>query len=238
MEHVMDLEFRGQWASPTVCNWIERDEKNKLLVVEIPTGRERPSALRVPDCVIETKGLNLDLVTVIVVNPTLKDIVVHPGQKVALIKKAEVVSPEQEANPLPIDPSTFFGGNSPVPKSCKARLWDKLGAQACVFSLNDWDVGEAKGVKYHIRLSNPRPFRERSRHIPLAEMAEIRRHLQELMDHRIIIESKSPYASRIVIVWKKNGQLRMRIDYRTLNTWPIIDQYTVPQLQEALDCFS
>ncbi|KYO42742.1 hypothetical protein Y1Q_0023049 [Alligator mississippiensis] len=97
---------------------------------------------------------------------------------------------------------------------------------------------EAKGVKYHIRLSNPRPFRERSRHIPLAEMAEIRRHLQELMDHRIIIESKSPYASRIVIVWKKNGQLRMRIDYRTLNTWPIIDQYTVPQLQEALDCFS
>lgn len=95
---------------------------------------------------------------------------------------------------------------------------------------------EDKGVEHQICLSDLQPSHERSCHIPLAKMGEVRHHLQELIDHKIITESKSPYASPIIIMQKKNGNLRMCIDYRSLNARIIVDQYTVLQVQEALDC--
>lgn len=67
-------------------------------------------------------------------------------------------------------------------------------------------------------------------------MGEIWRHLQELLKHGIITESKSPYSLPIVITRKKNGKLCMCIDYQVLNTRTIVDQYVVPRVQEVLDC--
>ena len=96
----------------------------------------------------------------------------------------------------------------------------------------------AKGVEHHIRLSDNTPFRERSRRIAPADLDDLRRHLQGLLAAGIIKESRSPYASPIVLARKKNGQLRMCIDYRTLNRRTIPDQYTVPRIDDALDCLS
>lgn len=103
---------------------------------------------------------------------------------------------------------------------------------------HEWDVGLAKGVEHHIRLSDPRPFRERSRRLAPADIDDVRRHLQELLKAGIIKESRSPYASPIVIARKKNGSIRMCNDYRTLNSRTITDQYTTPHIDEALDCLS
>lgn len=51
--------------------------------------------------------------------------------------------------------------------------------------------------------------------------------------------SKNPEAHMpIVIVQKKNGGLRMCIDYRMLNRRTVPDQYTTPRIDEALDCLS
>ncbi|KYO42281.1 hypothetical protein Y1Q_0022152 [Alligator mississippiensis] len=66
-------------------------------------------------------------------------------------------------------------------------------------------------------------------------MGEVRHHLHELFNHKIITESNSPYTSPIVIMRKKNGSLWMCIDYRVLNALTVVDQYTGPQVQEALD---
>ena len=52
----------------------------------------------------------------------------------------------------------------------------------------------------------------------------------------MVTESKSQYASPIVIVRKKNGTMRLCVDYRTLNSRTLLDQYTVPVVQDALDC--
>ncbi|KYO19073.1 RNA-directed DNA polymerase-like protein [Alligator mississippiensis] len=67
-------------------------------------------------------------------------------------------------------------------------------------------------------------------------MEDVRRHLQELLDHGIISETRSPYASPIVVVRKKSGKIRMCIDYRTFNSRTTVDLYTVPRVQDALDC--
>lgn len=37
---------------------------------------------------------------------------------------------------------------------------------------------------------------------------------------------------------KKNGSVRMCIDYSTLNSKTIPDQYTTPHIDDALDCLS
>ncbi len=70
-------------------------------------------------------------------------------------------------------------------------------------------MGLAKDVKHHIRLSSSKPFRERSRRIAPADIDDVRRHLKDLLATGIIKESRSPYASPIVIVRKKSGAIRM-----------------------------
>lgn len=53
-----------------------------------------------------------------------------------------------------------------------------------MFSLHEWDVGLARDVKHHIRLTDPRPFRERSRR--LADIDDVRNNLKELLQAGII----------------------------------------------------
>ncbi|KAL6491310.1 hypothetical protein MHYP_G00016550 [Metynnis hypsauchen] len=137
-----------------------------------------------------------------------------------------------------IDPELFNFGDSPIPPEWKKRLSQKLSERTQVFSVEDWDVGLAKDFEHHIRLTDPRPFRERSRRIAPADIDNVRRHLQELLAAGIIKESRSPYASPIVIARKKNGKIRMCIDYHTVNARTIPDQYTVPRIDEALDCLA
>lgn len=50
-----------------------------------------------------------------------------------------------------------------------------------MFSLSEWDVGLAKGVEHHIRMSDSRPFHERSRRLAPADIDDVRRHIQDLL---------------------------------------------------------
>lgn len=106
------------------------------------------------------------------------------------------------------------------------------------FSLHEWDVGLAKGVEHQIRLSDTCPFRERSHWLTPADIDDVRRHIQELMATGVVKESRSPYASPIVIARKKNGSVPICVDYRTLNKRTVPDQYTMPRIEDALKCLS
>ena len=57
----------------------------------------------------------------------------------------------------------------------------------------------------------------------------------ELIDHGFIRPSKSPYGSPILFVKKKDGSLRMCIDYRALNKITIKNKYPLPRIDELLD---
>lgn len=75
-----------------------------------------------------------------------------------------------------------------------------------MFSLEEWDVGRAKGVKHNIRLSDSRPFMERSRRVAPADIDDVRRHLKDLLAAGIITESRSPNATPVVIARKKKKE--------------------------------
>ena len=67
---------------------------------------------------------------------------------------------------------------------------------------------------------------------------EVKAHIKELLSANIIRPSHSPFASNIVLVRKKDGKLRMCVDFRQLNKRTIKDSYALPRIEELLDSLS
>src|SRR3954471_19418648 len=63
----------------------------------------------------------------------------------------------------------------------------------------------------------------------------LKKTLQELLDLRFIQPSKSPYGAPILFVKKKDGSLRMCVDYCVLNKLTIKNQYPLPHIDEIFD---
>ena len=64
---------------------------------------------------------------------------------------------------------------------------------------------------------------------------DVRAHIQEILDISAIQKSHSPWASAVILVWKKDGSLRFCIDLRKLNNWTIKDAYLLPHIDKTLD---
>lgn len=99
----------------------------------------------------------------------------------------------------------------------RALLKDLLDKNADVFSQHPMDYGHTTTVHHEIPLVDPRPFRLPYRKIPPSQWQDVRRLLMEMETAGVIRPSKSPYASPVVVVTKKDGSLRLCIDYRKLN---------------------
>lgn len=210
----------------------------EVLILELPTV-PLPCGVLPQPIVIPASAVDTSEFCVVVQNESMKEVTMPVGTVVGhLYVTDSVVVPPTQYTHIDLDPELIQFGDSPVPEHWKDRLRAQLSKRAQVFSLHDWDVGLAQGVEHHIRLKDDRPFRERSRRLAPADIEDVRRHLQELLAAGIIKESRSPYASPIVIARKKNGSVRMCIDYRTLNNRTIPDQYTTPRIDDALDCLA
>ena len=104
-----------------------------------------------------------------------------------------------------------------------------------IFSKGDEDIGFCNLVKHRIDLVDPTPFKQRYRTIPPSMFDEVREHLQKLLACGIIKKSHSPYASNIVLVRKKSGELRLCVDFRQLNNLTKKDSYALPRIDDILN---
>ena len=104
-----------------------------------------------------------------------------------------------------------------------------------IFSQHNLDLGCATKVKHHIHLTSDVLFKECHRRIPYSMYEEVRAHLKEMQDLKVIRKSESLYASGVVLVCKKNGYLRFRIDLRRLNAMTVRDSHSLPRIEETLD---
>ena len=73
------------------------------------------------------------------------------------------------------------------------------------------------------------------RRLPYALRAELEEEMNKLMDIGCIEPSTSPHASPLVLVRKKNGGLRVCIDYRNVNKDTVPDKYPMPRIDELVD---
>eukprot|EP00253_Pinus_taeda_P018413 PITA_18413 len=67
------------------------------------------------------------------------------------------------------------------------------------------------------------------------ELTELKMQLQELLDKNYIRPSVSPWGAPVLFVKKKDGTLRMCIDYRQLNKLTIKNKYPLPRINELFD---
>ena len=67
---------------------------------------------------------------------------------------------------------------------------------------------------------------------------EVKVHIQEMLDVGAIRPSNSPQASAVVLVWKKDGKLQFCIDRQKLNARTVKDAYSLPRIDEMLDCLN
>ncbi|KAF5477291.1 hypothetical protein F2P56_003941, partial [Juglans regia] len=68
-----------------------------------------------------------------------------------------------------------------------------------------------------------------------AELKELKTQLQELVDKGFIQPSSSPWGVPVLFVKKKDGTLRMCIDYRELNKVTIKNKYPLPRIDDLFD---
>jgi hypothetical protein len=67
------------------------------------------------------------------------------------------------------------------------------------------------------------------------ELKELKLQLDELLEHKFIQPSQSPYGAPVLFVSKKDGSSRMCVDYRALNKITIKNKYPLPRVEELLD---
>ena len=66
-------------------------------------------------------------------------------------------------------------------------------------------------------------------------LAEIRKQLDEFLSKGWIKPTTSPYGAPILFSRKKDGNLRMCIDYRALNKQIRLDKHLLPKIDDLLD---
>ena len=103
-----------------------------------------------------------------------------------------------------------------------------------VFSLYDGDLGYCNKLKHSIPTTTNKPVYLPHRQIPIQLQSEVRKCLDAWLKAGIIRPSKSPYASQVVIVCKKTGEIRLCVDFRKLNAISIRDSFPLPRIEEAL----
>ena len=114
-------------------------------------------------------------------------------------------------------------------------LQEVLQRNKDVFSEGPDDFGCTSTIVHDIPLVDPTPFRMPYRRISPSDFKEVQEHLKELQSAGIIRPSKSPFASPIVVVRKKDGKIRLCVDYRKLNSRTERDAFPLPRIDESLD---
>ena len=89
---------------------------------------------------------------------------------------------------------------------------------------------------HHIPLKDERQVvKMRPYRYPTIQKDEIERLVTDMKATGIIRDSRSPFASPVVLVKKKDGSWRLCIDYRQLNKLTIKDTFPIPLVEELLD---
>ena len=93
-----------------------------------------------------------------------------------------------------------------------------------------------RDVKFKIELVlGMAPISRRPYRMPPNELAELKIHLQELLDKGLIQPSSSPWGCPALFVKKKDKSLRMCVDYRPLNAVTIKNKYPLPRIDILFD---
>ena len=93
---------------------------------------------------------------------------------------------------------------------------------------------EAKVPPMNIVTEGP-PIHQRAYRTPLSKREALDKEIDKMLKLGIIRESSSPWGSPVLLVPKKDGELRFCVDYRRLNDVTEKNRYPLPYIQDVFD---
>ena len=98
-------------------------------------------------------------------------------------------------------------------------------------------------MKHRIETEDAKPISRASYPTAWKQRDQIRRQVEEMLDLGIVEEAMGPWASPVLLVLKKDGSLRLCVDYRKLvvviyfneSHWTIVSDFSLDRFSDALD---
>ncbi|KAL0561316.1 hypothetical protein IC582_001739 [Cucumis melo] len=243
---------------------LEVEPLHHVLSVSTPSGECMLSKERVKACQIEIAGHVIE-VTLLVLDMLDFDVILGMDWLAANHASIDCSRKEVTFNPPSMASFKFKGGGSrSLPQVISAIRASKLlsqgtwGILASVVDTREVDVSlssepvvrdypdvfpeELPGlpphreVEFAIELEpGTVPISRAPYRMAPAELKELKVQLQELLDKGFIRPSVSPWGAPVLFVKKKDGSMRLCIDYRELNKVTVKNRYPLPRIDDLFD---
>ena len=192
--------------------------------------QQSTSEIPVVNALVEVNHGN-NSIPVEIVNNSPNTLHISKGDEIAKLHQASVELPEVDTKAQFLQHFDFSHLNSQDTEKLKTFLLTHRN----LFATDTSEMGCTDTITHRIELENPAPFKDKSRPIPPGAYNEVRQHIAELLTSGVIKPSRSPYSSNMVLVRKKDGSLRLCVDYRRLNNATIKDAYSIPRIDTLID---
>ena len=117
----------------------------------------------------------------------------------------------------------------------KQKMRELVKHYCDVFALAKDPLGTAVGTEHRIETKDAVPIKMAPHKIAPHKLPAIQTEIQEMLEKGVIVPSKRPFSSPIVMVPKKDDTNRMCIDYRKLSEITVKDAYPLPRIGQTID---
>src|SRR5678815_760173 len=114
------------------------------------------------------------------------------------------------------------------------QVLEVLWKNKMAFSRSDADVSQTAMTPYKIRLHDYTPIYQRARRFDQKTNQEIEQQVEELCMKDIAEPCAAEWSSPVVPIRKKDGTLRLCVDYRRLNQVTEADKFPMANIQETI----
>ena len=137
-----------------------------------------------------------------------------------------------------------FKPEVPLTNEQELKFKDLMKKRSKSFAYTLKELGCCNVLPYKLTLKENANIYQRPHRQSIKEQEEARIQIMELEEAGITKASTSPFSSRLVMVRKPNGSLRICVDYRRLNSATMPLRWPLPRIDDILDrlsgstCFS
>jgi hypothetical protein len=184
--------------------------------------------------------------------PSLAPVAMVRGETVTVIDQAPDTDPTGNLTPeytkaladLHIDGTCKKGCEScdllserRLTEEQRLAVYKLLAKRAHAFAVPPYKTpGQSHAIEVELPLKeNSRPFKCAASRVGDKGNQIIAQAVEDMERHHIIEKSNSPWASRVVLVKKKDGQPRFCVDLRRLNELLLVEDSPLPRCDDAID---
>ena len=95
--------------------------------------------------------------------------------------------------------------------------------------------GKACLIQYDVKLLTDIPVCKKAYNLHYALRDTVKKEIHDMTEAGIAEKSNSSYASPIMVVPKKDGSIRLCVDYRQLNQVTMFDPQPMPKLEDIIN---